>query len=154
MSFIEFALVILACAIVLGLGIYAGRLLFLVKVQNQKQQVARDNRISNIQQSIQTIAFAMVQQQCDLSEGVIRICRLLEALPLNPLPNYTERYPAVYQLFDLVKDYPTHEARAAQSKATRRKQDKERQEFESELENKILKEAELLRNFEVKNSIS
>lgn len=154
MSFTALVLILVGCAIILGLAIYACRLLFLVKAQSQKQQKTREKRINNIQQSIQTISFAMLQQQCDLSEGVIRICRLLEALPLNPLPDYTARFPAIYQLFELVKDYPTHEVRAAQPKATRRQQDKERQEYESELENKILKEVELLRKFEVTHELS
>lgn len=133
--------------IIIALGIYAGRLLFLVKAQSQKQDSVRQQRISSMQSSIQTIAFAMMQQQCDLSEGVIRICRLLEALPITPLPDYEKQYPAIHELFNLVKEYPTHEARAQQSKQIRRKQDKERQQFESELESKIIKEAELLRTF-------
>lgn len=147
------ALIIIACLIILGLGAYAGKLLFLLQAQNQKQQQVRNERIENIQQSIQTIAFAMLQQQCDLSEGVIRICRLLEALPLTPRPDYSVMFPSVFNLFEKVKDYPTHEKRAAQSKFTRRKQDKERQEFESELENKILEEAELLRKFDARQDL-
>ncbi len=150
MSMTAVLVFIVAGLIILGLGIYAGRLLFLVNTQNQKQNAVRDKRIGNITQSIQTIAFAMMQQQCDLSEGVIRICNLLEALPVDPVPNYADHYPSIYKLFELVKEYPTHDARAAQSKATRRKQDKEREQYESELENDILKEAEVLRSFQVK----
>jgi hypothetical protein len=100
--------------------------------------------------SIQTIAFAMHQQQCDLSEGVIRICRLLEAMPLDPLPDYQNHYPAVHALFDKVKNYPTHEQRNALSKKERRAQDKEREQFESEAESAILLEAEKLKVFEAK----
>lgn len=140
---------VLGAVIVTALGIYAGRMLFMVKQQNQLQQTVRDKRVASMQQSIQTIAFAMQQQQCDLSEGVIRLCRLLEALPVAPLPDFPARYPAVHALFDKVKNYPTHEARNALSKAERRAQDKEREQFESELESAILKETEDLRKFTI-----
>lgn len=135
-------------AIIVGLGIYAGRLIFMVKNQNTQQQNVRNKRIESMQSSIQTIAFAMQQQQCDLSEGVIRICRLLESLPLDPLPDYRESFPSIHALFDKVKNYPTHEARNALSKKERRSQDKEREQFESEHESAILKETERLRIFE------
>ncbi|MDT0594803.1 DUF2489 domain-containing protein [Glaciecola petra] len=134
--------------IIVGLGVYAGRLIYMVKNQNTQQRHVRNRRIESMQSSIQTIAFAMQQQQCDLSEGVIRICRLLESLPLDPLPDYREHFPSTHALFDKVKNYPTHEARNALSKKERRSQDKEREQFESEYESAILKETEQLRIFE------
>lgn len=148
MSTFSIALIVVGALIIIALCVYAGRLLFLVKAQNAKQQAVRNKRIASMQSSIQTIAFAMQQQQCDVSEGVIRICRLLEALPLSPLPDYNKLYPATHALFELVKDYPTHELRSALSKQERRQQDKQRHEFESELESKILKETETLRVFD------
>lgn len=140
---------VIGAVVIAGLSVYAGKLLFLVKAQNTRQQAVRDKRIASMRSSIQTIAFAMQQQQCDLSEGVIRICNLLDALPLNPLPNYPSIYPATHALYEKVKDYPTHEARARLSKSERRAQDKEREQFESELESAILVETEALRNFDV-----
>lgn len=149
MSITSIILIGLGALIVLALGIYAGRLLFLVKSQHNQREVIRNKRIASMQSSIQTIAFAMQQQQCDLSEGVIRICRLLEAMPISPHPDYAKSFPATHALFELVKDYPTHEARAQLSKVERRKQDKEREEFESQLETKIMKETTQLRNLEI-----
>jgi hypothetical protein len=147
LSIVTIALILVGAVIIIALGVYAGRLLFLVKAQDLKKQTVRNKRIASMQSSIQTIAFAMQQQQCDLSEGVIRICRLLESLSLDPLPDYNKQYPATHALFELVKDYPTHEQRSALSKQERRQQDKQRHEFESELESKILKETEALRIF-------
>lgn len=149
MSYLGIISIGLGAVIIIVLGIYAGRLLFLVNAQNNKQQAVRQKRIASMQSSIQTIAFAMQQQQCDLSEGVIRICRLLEAIPITPLPDFSSQYPATHGLFELVKNYPTHEARAALSKQERRKQDKERSQFESEFESKILKETEALRLLDI-----
>lgn len=147
MSVMLLSLLVVGAIIIVALGIYAGRLLYMLKAQHDKQEHVRQQRLANMQSSIQTIAFAMLQQQCDLSEGVIRICRLLEALPINPLPNFEFKYPATHKLFHLVKTYPSHEERAALSKQVRRKQDNERHQFESEFESEILKEAEKLRIF-------
>jgi hypothetical protein len=144
------ALVLIGVTIILALGIYAGRMLFLLKAQKNQQQTLREERITSMQSSIQTIAFAMQQQQCELSEGVIRICRLLEAMPIEPHPDYVKAFPATHKLFDLVKAYPTHEARKQFTKQAIRKQDKERQEFESQLESQIIKETDALRNLEVR----
>ncbi|WP_371195348.1 DUF2489 domain-containing protein [Glaciecola sp. SC05] len=135
--------------VIVVLSVYAGRLLFLLQAQKSRHQVAKQKRIDDITESIQTIAFAMHQQQCDLSEGTIRICRLLEAMPLDPLPDFKQEYPAIHSLFDKVKNYPTHEERNALSKAERRGQDKERGQFESELESSILHETEKLKSFTV-----
>lgn len=148
MSTLVWIIVVLAGIILVGLALYAGKLLSQLNSQNKRQQAVRDKRIKTMRESIQTIAFAMHQQQCDLSEGVIRICRLLDALPLNPLPDYAAKYPNVHALFDKVRNYPTHEARALLSKQERRAQDKEREQFESELESAILKETEVLKDFQ------
>ena len=147
MSALYIGLIVLAVAIVLGLAFYAAQLLLQVKKQNDAKQDARNKRIESMQSSIQTIAFAMQQQQCDYSEGSIRICRLLQALPLEPLPDYSLQFPATHALFEKVRNYPTHEARAALSKLERRKQDKEREQYESEWESKILAETQALRDF-------
>jgi hypothetical protein len=91
----------------------------------------------------------MQQHQCDYSEGAIRICRLLESLPIENIPDYVEHYPAIHKLFEGVSKFPTHEARNALSKKERREQDKEREQMESEAESGIQKELVALREFRV-----
>ncbi|WP_395339023.1 DUF2489 domain-containing protein [Ningiella sp. W23] len=147
-SSIHWILIVVAALIITALGAYAGRLVFMLNAQNQRQLNARQKRLDSINQSVQTIAFAMQQQQCDLSEGAVRICSMLEAVPLSPLPDYQKEFPALHELFGKVKHYPTHEARQALSKKERRAQDKEREQFESELESAILVETEKLKVFE------
>lgn len=137
----------LGALIIIGLGLYAGRLLFLLNQQNEKQKQARDKRLGNITESITTIAFAMSQQQCDYSEGVIRLYHLLEALPLEPLPNFESHYPGVYGLYEKIKSFPILEERAALSKKERRIQDREREQIESEYASQIEKDIESLREF-------
>jgi hypothetical protein len=71
MSIILIASIVVGACIIIALGIYAGRLIFMVKRQGEQQQQVRNKRIASKQSSIQTIAFAIQQQQCDLSEGTV-----------------------------------------------------------------------------------
>ncbi|GAC26906.1 DUF2489 domain-containing protein [Brumicola pallidula] len=133
--------------LVIGLIIYTGRLLFLLKQQKARQQSAISKRVDSMVQSIQTIAFAMQQQQCNYSEGAIRICSLLKALPIENIPDYSLSFPKLHALFDKIKNYPTHEERGALSKQERRQQDKQREQVESEAESGIQEEIVRLRGF-------
>ncbi|MFC3122018.1 DUF2489 domain-containing protein [Agaribacter flavus] len=144
-------LILVAALIVIGLGVYAGRLLFLLQAQNKRQAMARDKRCQTIVDSIQTIAFAMQQQQCDLSEGVIRLWHLLEAMPILPQPNYRQQFPAVYELYDRIQHFPTLDARKALSKKERKQQDKEREQIESEFDSRVRLDIDKLRHFHVNN---
>lgn len=127
-----YALIAFAVIIIAALAYYAHTLINQLKEQERKQKNVRDTRIKNIMQSVHVIALAMEQQQCDLSEGVIRLTNLLDALPLKPQPDFATEYPAIYGLHERIAKYPTHEARAALTKKERRAQDKEREQIESE----------------------
>ena len=139
---------VVALLVIIPLAYYAGTLLFRLKQQNQQQQKARAARLDVMTESIQTIALAMTQQQCNLSEGVIRLVHLLESLPVEQPPSVAQSYPAIHELFELVRDLPTHDARKALPKNERMRQDQEREEHESRLETGILKEAQVLTTFE------
>lgn len=142
-------LVGIGLVVILVLGFYAGRLLFQLKNQNERQTKARQKRIDNITESVRTISLAMEQQQCNLSEGVIRLCNLLDAMPLTPRPDYVKEFPALHNLFEKVKKFDTHDARNALSKSERRKQDKEREQLESELESSVIKEVGILKKLDI-----
>jgi hypothetical protein len=144
---IELILGLIGAIVIIALGVYAGKLMFSVRQQKRRQQDARDKRIVSIVQSIQTIAFAMQQQQCNYSEGAIRICNLLKTLPIENIPDYSLKFPALHGLFDKIEAFPTHEARSALSKAERRAQDKQREQYESESESRIQDEVDALRSF-------
>ncbi|BFT32105.1 DUF2489 domain-containing protein [Alteromonas sp. D210916BOD_24] len=137
----------IALLIILGLGFYAGKLLFLLKQQKDRQQAARETRIANITESIILIAKAMDQQQCELSEGVIRIVNLLNALPLAAPPSYKDHYPHIHTLFVEVSGFAILEARQQLTKSERRKQDKAREQIESEHESKVLSELPALQAY-------
>ena len=136
-----------ALVVILGLGVYAGKLLFLLKQQGIRQDKAKNSRISSITESVILIAKAMEQQQCDLSEGVIRIVNLLNALPLNEPPDFKAIYPQTYALFVEISGFAVLEARQKLSKQERRKQDQVREQIESEYESKVLDELPQLRQY-------
>lgn len=136
--------------VILVLGFHAGKLLFQLKAQNQQQHLARQARIDDITQSIRTIALAMEQQQCNLSEGVIRICNLLDAIPVDPRPNYLKEYPMLHQLYEKIRQFDTHDARNALPKTERRNQDNAREQLESEYEFKVLQEVGMLKSLVIK----
>jgi hypothetical protein len=136
-----------ALVVILGLGIYAGKLLFLLKQQGIRQDKAKNSRISSITESVILIAKAMEQQQCDLSEGVIRIVNLLNALPLKESPDFKSTYPYTYALFVEISGFAVLEARQKLSKQERRKQDQAREQIESEYESKVLDELPKLKQY-------
>lgn len=140
---------LVAIIIVAGLTFYTGSLLFKLRAQQQLRNQKTQKRIHNISESIQTIAKALDQQQCNLSEGCIRLFHLLEALPVKNKPDFSLQYTGLYSLYDKVKDLPTHEIRKTQSKSETKKQDLQREELEAELETQILKDVSVLKSFSI-----
>lgn len=140
-------IIVAALCIILALGFYAGRLLFLLKQQNKRQLKAKNQRIETITESVFTIAKAMEQQQCDLSEGVIRIVNLLDALPLKTPPDFKSKFPHIHALFIEVSGFAILEKRQQLTKAERRKQDIAREQIEAEHETRVLSELEGLKAY-------
>ena len=138
-----------ALSIVAGLAFYAGSLMFKLRTQQQIHNQRTQQRIDNISQSIQTIANALEQQQCNLSEGSIRLFHLLEALPVKDKPDFSQQFKGLYSLYDQVKDLPTHKARKAQTKRETKQQDLQREEWESQFESQILNDVSVLKTFAI-----
>ena len=143
------SLFIVGCLIIAGLGFYAGQLLYRLKRQNEQVSDLKRDRIEHIESSIQTIAFAMTSEQCEPSEGSIRLAVLLENyIQVTGQPiNAENQYPFIFELYNKIKHMPTHEARKMFSKKEIRQMDKERLRYEAELKEKIIDEAVTLKNF-------
>jgi hypothetical protein len=142
-------LLAIALVLVISLACYAGRLLLLLSRQTKRQQQARHARIDSIRQSIQTIAAATEQGQCNISEASIRICRLLAAIPAKEIQNYSAVFPALHELQARIADIATHDSRNLLSKSERKQQDFVRQQHETELHDRILLEVKTLKLFEL-----
>ena len=143
------ALLLIALLIVAGLVAYAGLLIFKLRTQQILRKQKTQKRIDKISVSIQTIAKALDQQQCNLSEGCIRLFHLLEALPVKDKPDFSKQFKGLYSLYDQVKDFPTHDVRKLQGKDVTKKQDLQREELEAQLESQILNDVSVLKTYVV-----
>lgn len=124
--------------IVAGLAFYLGQLLSQLQKQKQQQQQAlaeQQRKQAEHQQylldSILLIGQATLEEQCELSEAGLRIWVLLENL--QPELAQACRFPALFAMYDCVKDMPTHDARKALDKKELRRLDHIRQQKEIDL---------------------
>lgn len=135
----KLTLFILAALILVAMAGYAVYLLLALKKQrrqiNKLQNEARTARIQRLTESIEIIAKAMQNGDCNLSEGVLRLKMLLD-----PLGNSLKNYPAMFALYETVQDMPTHDARRELKKNERMRLDLERESKEVELEADIQQE--------------
>lgn len=131
-------LILLAMVVIVtGLAFYAGRLLRMLKAQHQRQQQDHTEKLQHLKQSIEVIGKAMQEQQCELSEGALRICVLLDHMPADNRQDPAEHYPSLWQMYQTVKDMPTHKARKQQAKQQTYEQDKIRLQAEYDLKEQI-----------------
>jgi len=154
MSGLMITLLVLAALIILGLSLYAGKLLAQVREQAEKKQLKLAQRNADIDKhnhylvdSIQLISKAVIEQQCELSEAAIRISRLLEKVYIEQDADYPSLFPAIHQLDAFLADYPTHEGYKALAKKERMRFDIKRAEHELQSKEKIEAECRQLVNF-------
>ena len=129
-------LLIFGIAIIIAMGAYSLYLFAQLRKQKQLFEQAKQARITRIKESIEIIARAMHGNECNHSEGVIRLRMLLEPLGQKRLQDY----PAMWALYEVVQDMPTHDERKALKKNERMKLDLARESKEVELEEKIKEE--------------
>ena len=98
--------IVIALFFVTGLSLYAIHLLKQLKVQKELITKAKHERTIRLKESIDVIARAMQSGECNTSEGVIRLTMLL-----RPFGKNLSIYPAMANLYEVVRDMPTHDAR-------------------------------------------
>ena len=144
MSTTVIIVILLGVAIIAALAVYANKLLRQLKQQNQMLQDAVQKRIDRIDESVITIAKAMQQDQCPLSEGCLRIVVLLDHRPDSVEYDYSQDYPAMHEMYDKIKHMPTHENRKKFPKKKIREMDKEREGYEASMKERILADVDRL----------
>lgn len=149
------AIVILGFIIIVALSSYATYLLLKLQRQKKRQQAALVEReaVANAKRAqvlddIRYIATAMIEDRCEISEGVVRIGRLFEILSLSE--RVAPEFPALFQHFELIKDHPIMEARQALPKKERMKLDLIRMKSEAALEQGISDDAKKLSAYQPK----
>ncbi|MCF6436578.1 MULTISPECIES: DUF2489 domain-containing protein [Pseudoalteromonas] len=147
--------VICGAAIIAGLSFYAGKLLWQLKEQKaliakhqaeqaEKLMQARQQRNAKLADSINLLARAMKEKQCEYSEGCLRVWVLISQYSFADEVKLPEVYPGVHQMYEVVKDMPTHDARKKYSKKEVFKMDTTRWRAEEQLEQAILDDCEKL----------
>lgn len=148
MSVTAIIVILIGLAIIIGLAFYATKVVRQLKYQNQLRDAAVQKRVDRIDESIITIAKAMQQEQCPLSEGCLRIVVLLDHRPESVEYDYSKDYPAMHEMYDKIKHMPTHENRKKFPKKKIREMDKEREGYEVSMKETIQADVErLLKRF-------
>ncbi|WP_198533011.1 DUF2489 domain-containing protein [Salinivibrio kushneri] len=131
----------LGALIILALSVYAGVLLAKLKRQTKWQaemkEAAINQRNDKIIESVDVIAFAALQDQCDLSEAAIRLYMIMDHLQGDKRVEFDSRYPALFELYEAVKDTPRGEAIKGLKKNERMRLDLDRAKHEARLEEAI-----------------
>lgn len=135
-------LAMIGVMIILALAAYAIVLLLKLKKQNQLQQQHRElaiaKRNANIFDNVNTLCMAGIQGQCDLSEIAIRVYYLMDYVQGEERVNFDETYPAIAELFHIVKEMPRGEERQQMAKKDRMKDNLVRVKAESRLNDEII----------------
>ena len=147
-------LIILAFAIIAILTFYAVNLLS--KLSKQKKEQHNKNVIisaklnaldKKIYESILLITRAMLEKQCNFSEGCWRICVLLQSL--KKLTDSEVQFPAIFELYNSIKHFSILDDRKNLLKKDRMKQDFQRLKLEAQLHDNIIKNLDLLHKYTI-----
>ena len=131
--------IVIAFFLLIGLSLYAIYLLKQLKIQKELITKAKHERTIRLKESIDVIARAMKSGECNVSEGVIRLTMLL-----RPFGKNLSTYPAMSNLYEVVRDMPTHDARKLLDKRERMRLDLDRESAEVQFEQDIKKELYIL----------
>lgn len=97
-------------------------------------------RLDFISESLRTIALAFVQNQVEASEACIRLRMLIDRYEFIK----NEDYPIIFEMYEKIKHFKTHESRNVMNRSDRFDEDKVRFKIEQEYEELLIKECENL----------
>jgi hypothetical protein len=130
-------LAIAGVVIIIALASYAGYLLLQLKKQKElqlkHQKLAIDKRNANIFENVHTLCQAGIQGQCDLSEISIRVYNIMDYVQGEDRVDFDKTYPAISELYHIVKDMARGEERQQLAKKERMQQNLTRHKAESRL---------------------
>ncbi|MCG6243758.1 DUF2489 domain-containing protein [Vibrio diabolicus] len=141
-------LAIAGVVIIIALASYAGCLLLQLKKQKElqlkHQKLAIDKRNANIFENVHTLCQAGIQGQCDLSEISIRVYNIMDYVQGEDRVDFDKTYPAISELYHIVKDMARGEERQQLAKKERMQQNLTRHKAESRLTDAIIEELKVL----------
>ena len=134
--------------IIIALASYADYLLLQLKKQKElqlkHQKLAIDKRNANIFENVHTLCQAGIQGQCDLSEISIRVYNIMDYVQGEDRVDFDKTYPAISELYHIVKDMARGEERQQLAKKERMQQNLTRHKAESRLTDAIIEELKVL----------
>ena len=128
--------------IIMALASYAGYLLFLVWQQKQDRLQKAAKLLQENIRSIDIIARAMLEKQCDIAEGVLRLAHLIQQR--RDADVLKSKLPALFAFQEKIQHQPIGKARKKLSKQERMRFDFERMRLESTHQDAILEEVKHL----------
>ncbi|WP_428771940.1 DUF2489 domain-containing protein [Vibrio sp.] len=142
-------LLVAGLTIILALAGYAAHLLLKLKKQRQliaqQQTLAIDKRNANIFDSVSVLCLAGIQGQCDLSEIAIRVYCIMDYVQGEQRVDFDQEFPAIAELYHIVKEMPRGEERQQMAKQERMKHNLVRHKAESRLNDAIIAELQQLK---------
>lgn len=156
MTSLQILLTILACLIIVALSGYAIYLQSQVKTkqkealakETEEQKLAQSNldkRNNNIIADIQFIAQSLISEQCEITEGVLRIHHLADALDTDIMQQ--QEFSTFHSHFNDCKGMAIKESYKDLSKKERFQQDMTRFRLEEKNKDAILKESALVMTY-------
>ncbi|MBV7316107.1 DUF2489 domain-containing protein [Shewanella sp. NIFS-20-20] len=137
--------IIAAVVIIIPLAGYAATLLWRLRQQQRQalrhaaEAAARANaKREQVLGDISYIAQAMIEDRCELSEGVLRIGKLFDILSMTE--QVMPQYPHVFRHYQRIESHPIMAARKALDKQQRMQLDLQRMKSEAELADGIMSE--------------
>lgn len=160
MPSIKLGLVIIASLIICSLALYALHLHKQIKNKQQaaqleedeKRQLAQanlDKRNNNIIADIRFIAQSLISEQCEVTEAVLRIHHLADALDSDIMQQ--QQFTTLHQHFNACKTMAIKDSYKELSKKQRFQQDQQRFRLEQENSDQVLAEAQLIIQYSFDN---
>jgi len=142
----------LGVVIVLALAFYAGKLLKQVAQQKEQQaqaqlaqQQALNKHDKKVFDSVLLITRAMQEEQCEFDEGCWRLSVLLSSL--KTLSGLAEKFPAIFNLYDAIKDLAILDARKTLTKKERMREDYQRMTALNKMHDEVVLDLGALHQF-------
>ena len=160
MPSIKLGLVIIASLIICSLALYALFLHMQIKSKQQAAQIkddeerllAQDNlnkRNNTIIGDIRFIAQSLISEQCEITEAVLRIHHLADALDTDIMQQ--QQFATLHQHFNACKDMAIKDSYKELTKKQRFQQDQQRFRLEQENSKQALVEAQLIIQYSFDN---
>jgi non-ribosomal peptide synthetase component E (peptide arylation enzyme) len=138
-------LVVIIFALSVGVSFYYMKL---KKINAQREkEIAHyvkkeQERIAFVKDSLKTISMAFLQKQCEASEACIRLRMLIDRVEFVS----NEDYPVIFEMYEEIRHFKTHEARNAMTAKDKFEEDKQRFAIEDKHMDNLKTECEQLIN--------